>query len=57
MRIMPSTTASASGVAPPARLVPAPRGTTRTPMRWHSRSTAATCSVVSGSATASGTCR
>ncbi len=31
IRIMPTTTASAIGNAPPDRLVPAPRGMTRTP--------------------------
>ncbi len=56
-RISPITTASASGSAPPESEVPAPRGTTRTPFAWQYRSTAATCSVLDGSTTASGTCR
>ena len=34
MRISPTTTASASGSAPPDNDVPAPRGTTRTPLSW-----------------------
>ena len=56
MRIMPTTTASARGSAPPESEVPAPRGMTRTPSRWQRRRMAATCSVVSGSTTASGGC-
>ena len=54
MRIMPMTTASAIGKAPPDRLVPAPRGITRTPSRWQNAKTAASCSVLSGNATARG---
>ena len=54
IRISPTTTASAIGSAPPDSDVPAPRGTTRTPSAWQNRMTAATCSVVSGSTTASG---
>ena len=57
MRISPMTTASASGSAPPDSDVPAPRGTTRMPMPWQYRSTAATSAVVRGSTTARGTCR
>jgi len=45
------------GKAPPDRPVPAPRATTGTFRRWHSRSTAATCASVSGSATTSGCSR
>ena len=54
MRIIPITTASASGSAPPESDVPAPRGITRMPSAWQKRSTAATSSVLRGSTTAIG---
>ena len=44
-------------MAPPAREVPAPRGTTRTPLAWQNAITAETSAVVEGSTTASGICR
>ncbi len=47
-------TESAVGIAPPARDVPDPRGTTGTPSSQHTRSAAETSSVVRGSTTASG---
>jgi hypothetical protein len=50
----PSSTPSSSGIAPPDREVPAPRGTTFTPSAWHQRRMAETCSVVSGSTTSIG---
>ena len=56
MRMRPSTTPSSSGRAPPESEVPAPRGTTRTPIAWQTRSTAATSSVEAGSTTARGGC-
>ena len=54
MRATPSTTLSAVGSGPPARLVPAPRGTTGTRSAWQRRITAATSAVEDGSTTASG---
>ena len=53
-RIVPITTQSAVGSAPPASEVPAPRGTTGTPRRWQTRIAAATSSVDRGRTTASG---
>jgi len=55
MRATPRITLSAVGSAPPARLVPAPRGTTGTPISWQSARTRLTSSSVEpGSTTASG---
>ena len=51
------TTPSATGSAPPDRPVPAPRATNGTPCSWQSRTTAATCSAVSGRTTSSGIAR
>ena len=48
---------SATGTAPPERPVPAPRATNGTPCFSHARTVAITCSLVAGSATASGTAR
>jgi hypothetical protein len=42
------------GIAPPASDVPAPRGTTLTPLSWQKRITAETSAVEVGSTTASG---
>jgi hypothetical protein len=46
--------ASSCGIAPPASDVPAPRGTTFTPLSWQKRITAETSAVEVGSTTASG---
>lgn len=55
MRATPRITQSAVGSAPPARLVPEPRGTTAgTPSSWHRRSTAATSAVERGNTAARG---
>ena len=57
MRLRPMTTPSATGSAPPERPVPAPRATNGTSAPAQVRTTAATCSVVSGSTTAAGETR
>ena len=54
MRAKDITTPPSTGIAPPERPVPAPRGTIGTPCSWQKRATAATSAVVSGSTTASG---
>ena len=54
IRATPSSTQSAVGSEPPARLVPAPRGTTGTRSSWQILSTAATSAVEAGSTAASG---
>ena len=54
IRATPRSTQSAVGSDPPARLVPAPRGTTGTPSSWQTASTAATSAVEAGSTTQSG---
>ena len=51
------TTPSATGSAPPESPVPAPRATNGTPRAWQARTTACTCSVVSGRTTSDGTTR
>src|SRR3546814_6614104 len=51
---IPTSTASASGSAPPDSEVPDPRGTTFTPSAWHHANIRETCSVVSGSTTTIG---
>src|SRR5262249_51105131 len=55
MRASEITTPPPTGTQPPARLVPAPRGTKGTPSSLHALTTAATCSVVVGKTTTSGT--
>ena len=57
IRCKPTTTPSATGSAPPESPVPAPRATNGTPASWQARTTAATSSVVAGSATAEGETR
>ena len=52
--MVPITTLSAVGSAPPASDVPAPRGITGTRIRWQTRMASATSSVVRGSTTAKG---
>ena len=52
----PRMIASSCAMAPPASEVPAPRGTTRTPLAWQKAITAETSAVVEGSTTASGIC-
>src|SRR5690606_20626951 len=52
-----STIPAPCGMAPPERLVPAPRATTGTSSSWQTRRMSRTCSSVSGSATAIGSCR
>ena len=54
---MPRITASSCAMAPPASEVPAPRGTTRTPLAWQNAITAETSAVVEGSTTARGILR
>ena len=54
MRFIATITPPAGAIAPPMRPVPDPRGTTGTFSRRHSRTIAAVCSAVSGSATTSG---
>ena len=56
MRLSESTICApdASGVAPPARPVLPPWGTTATPAAWHRRSVRETSAVVRGSTTAAG---
>ena len=54
MRESPSTIESASGKAPPASEVPAPRATTLIFCSWQKRSSLLTSSVLEGSTTASG---
>jgi hypothetical protein len=56
MRAVDSTMPPSAGSAPPARPVPAPRAVTGTPRSAASRSSDATCSVVSGRTTTSGGC-
>jgi hypothetical protein len=57
IRARPMTRPSATGSAPPDRPVPAPRATNGTWSRAHSRTTAATSSVVAGSTTSAGVTR
>jgi len=52
-----SSTPSPDGSAPPDKPVPAPRGTTGTPISAHATRVRRTCSSVSGSATTIGTRR
>ena len=54
---MERSTPFPGGSAPPDRPVPAPRGTTGTPIAAQVCSTRCTCSSVSGSATTIGTWR
>ena len=54
MRLVAITRASRSATAPPESPVPLPRATKGIARSWQSRSTAATCSVVSGNTTKGG---